>query len=179
MNETSVSQELIPDNFEKLFYQLLDMLDRQTQDRQLLVKEKEELVKLTQLLINQTKEIGQYENGIRKRIQDCIRESANVAADHIEKLIVEKTIKSTEEFTKNITEISRACVEKNKFSWRIISFAILAGILTSFLTTWILIPKPVLPLTSEQINYLQEGQILEQVWPKMTKQERNRFKEFL
>jgi len=184
MNEVAVSKEPVNDRLEKIFYQLLDTLDRQSQERQLLVREKEELGKLTQLLINQTKEVGQYEAGIRKRIQDCIKESANEAMNSIEKSISEKSNHSIEQSISKIAQICKSMdltieafrAEKNKSSWKIFVVAIISGILSSILLTLALIPKPTLPLTTEQIGYLQEGQMLVQMWPKLTKQEKNRLK---
>jgi hypothetical protein len=162
----------------------MELYERHAQERQLIVKEKEEMNRLVQLLVSQTKEVGQYENGIRKRIQDCIKESANAAMNNIEQSIVEKASKSNEEFINKTMQISQSIessikefhAEKKKFPWKICSFAILSGILSSFLMTWIILPKPTLPLTTEQISYLQEGQMLVQMWPKLTKQEQTRLK---
>jgi hypothetical protein len=177
MNETAASKEPVIDRLEKLFYQLLDTLDRQAQERQLLVREKEELGKLTLLLINQTKEIGQYENGIRKRIQDCIKESANQAVSQTAQFISEKNNQSIAQICQSMKEtIDLYRNEKSKFSWKIVVSAIMSGILSSLLVTWILMPKPTLPLTAEEIRYLQQGQMLVQMWPKLTKQEKDRLK---
>jgi hypothetical protein len=182
--EESILEKSVLDRLEKLCDQLLDTLDRETQEHQLMMKEREGLVKLTQLLIHQTKEIGQYENGIRKRIQDCIKESSHLAMEKIERSISEKSNQSIEE---SVSKINQTCQsvekmleanyrEKTKSSWKIISVAVLTGILSSMLMTWIFIPQPVLPLTTEQISYLQDGEMLAKVWPKLTKQEREKLK---
>jgi len=177
MSEAAIAKEPVTNRLEKISYQLLDMLDRQSQERQLLVREKEELGKLTQLLITQTKEIGQYENGIRKRIQDSIKESSQAAMDTIKQSIVEKSSQLIEQtITKIGQKIDEHRDEKNKFTWQIFTAAVLSSILSSFLLTWILIPKPTLPLTAEQMSYLQEGQMLVQMWPKLTKKEKDRLK---
>ena len=68
------------------------------------LKEKEELGKLTQLLINQTQAIGQYEMGNRKRIQDCISKSANTALQNIEEIVTERNDRSLKQIITKITE---------------------------------------------------------------------------
>jgi hypothetical protein len=184
MTGAVIEQQNADERLKEMFRRLLELYERHAQERQLIVKEKEEMNRLVQLLVSQTKEVGQYENGIRKRIQDCIKESANAAMNNIEKSIAEKFGKSNEEFINKNMQISQLIesvieefhAERKQFPWKIFSVAILSGILSSFLMTWILMPKPTLPLTTEQISYLQEGQMLVQMWPKLTKQEQARLK---
>lgn len=80
MNESAINTAVTEEQLENIFRRLLDLYERHTQERQIFIKEKEELTNLIQLLVNQTKEIGKYETGIRKRIQDEIRNAASTAA---------------------------------------------------------------------------------------------------
>jgi len=97
--------------------------------------------------------------------------------DTIKQSIVEKSSQLIEQvITKIGQKIDEHRNEKNKFTWKIFTAAVLSGILSSLLMTWILMPKPTLPLTAEQVAYLQEGQMLVQMWPKLTKKEKDRLK---
>jgi hypothetical protein len=184
MVEAAVVKQPVDERLENMFRQLIDLYARHAEERQVILKEKEELVRLVQLLVSQTKEIGQYENGIRKRIQDCIKESAEIAMQSIEKMLTEKNNNAIEQlihkFNQNCTAIetiiyrSYSDSEKSLSKWKIIGTAVLSSVITGLLSIWLLIPKPVLPLTSEQIGYLQQGQMLVQMWPKLTKKEQDR-----
>jgi hypothetical protein len=180
MSESSIAKTTIDERLENVFRQLLDMYERHAQERQLIIKEKEELSKLTHLLINQTKEIGQYETGIRKRIQDSIKESANVAMQEIGISVADKSGQAIHKIDKSCASIedviNRFRCEKSQSAWKIIGMSMTSSVFAALLTVWLLIPKPTLPLSSEQISYLQEGQMLTQMWPKLTMQEQDRLK---
>jgi len=104
--------------------------------------------------------------------------------NNIEKCILEK---SSQSITQAANKIEQNCQsmtaitekfhqEKWKISWKLFASAIFTGIITSLLMAWILIPKPTLPLTAEQLTYLQQGQMLVQMWPKLTKLEKDRLR---
>lgn len=40
---------------------------------------------------------------------------------------------------------------------------------------WLLMPKPTLPLTSNQLRYLVTGETFNEIWPKLSKEEKARF----
>lgn len=114
----------LDERLENIFRQLLDLYERHAQERQLMIKEKEELARLVQLLVSQTKEIGQYEQGIRKRIQDCIKDAADVALQSIELKMVDKNSFLSE--------------QRLFFYQRIIVTNIVIGIIVVMLLTWLL-----------------------------------------
>jgi membrane protein YqaA with SNARE-associated domain len=72
--------------------------------------------------------------------------------------------------------IAAFLAEKKQSSWKIIVVAMIGSVLSSLLSVWFVLPKPTLSLTSEQMTYLQEGQMLMQIWPKLTKKEKDRLK---
>jgi len=172
------------DQVKDVIRQLLDLYERQLQDRHILIQEKEALGNLTQLLINQTREIGQYEAGIRKRIQDCIKESADNQMKQIADSVVDKTSQIIENSHVKMAQICQSMeamltdfrTEKKQSSWKIMAAVIIGSILSSLFSAWLMLPKPILPLTDDQINYLQTGQTLMQMWPKLTKKEKDRLK---
>ncbi len=51
------------------------------------------------------------------------------------------------------------------------------AIITSLFIVWLLIPKPTLPLTDEQIVDYQNGQLFSKVWTKLSKKEQKHLKE--
>jgi hypothetical protein len=184
MSEVAVAKQNIDERLENVFRQLLDLYERHAQERQIIIKEKEELSKLTHLLVNQTKEIGQYETGIRKRIQDCIKDSSEVAIREIEKSVADKSSQAVAQLLHKIDNsfasiedlIKHFRHEKWPSAWKTIGIAIMGSVITALLIVWLFMPKPTLPLSNEQLSYLQEGQMLAQMWPKLTKQEQARLK---
>lgn len=182
MSEAAPERDQLIERLEKIFYQLIDLLEQQAQERQVLIKEKEELGKLSELLISQTKVIGQYEAGIRKRIQDCIKDSSETAIKNIEDAIKEKALQNIDDATTAIkhqfqaveNRVSPINAHAGHFSWRLLSLIFGASVLSSYLLVWLFLPKQVLPLTNQQLGYLQEGQRFVQIWPKLTKQEQSR-----
>jgi hypothetical protein len=55
--------------------------------------------------------------------------------------------------------------------WKIIGVTAVTTIITCLLLVWLLIPKPTLPLSNEQLKYLNSGVMMELVWPKLTEKE--------
>jgi predicted PurR-regulated permease PerM len=172
-------------NIDQLFCQLFDLYERHVQDRQWVIKDKEELGRLIQLLITQTKEVGQYEQGIRKRIQDCIQSSSQAAMEKIEKSVTDKNSEVIEKLQQTITNIvvesiatamNELRVIKKQFPWKIMLFSSAVTLLFSLLIVYFLMPKPMLPLTNAQMHYLQDGKILTQVWPKLSQKEQGHLK---
>lgn len=108
MTEIANTKSTIDERLENIFRQLLDLYERHAQERQLMIKEKEELVRLVQLLVAQTKEVGQYEQGIRKRIQDCIKDASEAAMQSIEQKMIEKSGQSIERLNQVVDQYHRA-----------------------------------------------------------------------
>jgi hypothetical protein len=140
MTELVTSNPAIDERLENIFRQLLDLYERHAQERQLMLTEKEELLRLVQLLVAQTKEIGQYEQGIRKRIQDCIKSAADTSMQLVEQRIINNYEYSLNDL-KKIIEQSRNDTplqignEHNQRAWfncnKVV--IIIAGILIVFL----------------------------------------------
>lgn len=184
MNEPIAAEKLSVDRLEAMFFQLVQLYDRCTQERQLFGKEKEEFGKLSQLLVNQIKEIGKIETTIRKSTQDGIQISANLAMDRIAESFMKNGHDSIEKIIDKIEkrhQLIEAMIDtfqrkKNQASWKMMGFTLLSSIITSLFAIWFLLPKPMLPLTSEQLNYLRDGQMLAQIWPDLSDAEKSHLK---
>lgn len=139
MSNANLEQENADERLKDIFRRLMELYERHAQERQLIIKEREEINRLVQVLVGQTKEIGQYENGIRKRIQDCIRDSAEKSMEKIEKGVTEKSAQSMDKIFEKIKDVCKAIeevvslyrIEKNKFIWRTIALTILIGIVSN------------------------------------------------
>jgi RNA processing factor Prp31 len=134
----------IDEQLKNIFRQLLDLYERHTQERQVMLKEKEELTRLVQLLVNQTKEIGQYENGIRKRIQDCIKDASKTAMQSVEQKMIEKRTQTVVEMHQTV---DRCCQDIQvlfkkthirNFGWKIIATVVISSIIVSLLSIFLL-----------------------------------------
>lgn len=179
MTESTVEQQNTDDRLKDTFRRLMELYERHAQERQLIVKEQEEVNRLVQLLVNQTKEIGQYEEGIRKRIQSCINESATEAVKSIETTIIESARNKIDETHTAINVLIQSAQAEKLQSpppFRFMSITIACSVLTGLFAAWILIPKPTLPLTSQQVVYLQQGKALNEIWPKLSRAERDKLK---
>jgi len=101
---------------------------------------------LTQLLISQTKEIGKYEMGIRKRIQDSVTEATNSAIKSIEQTLIEKGTECFEKVVDEMTQHSKCLdmaikelrFEKHKLGWKVIVVAITSSFFGGLLVSYLL-----------------------------------------
>ena len=177
MNECVDTNENVTSRLEKIFYQAIDLIERQTQERSLIAKDKEDVSNLVSLLISQTKEIGQYEEGIRKRIQASIKESAIEAVKSIEATVMDRALKNIDERYAEIDRLIKSAQnEKSQSKLKFTITTIACGVLTGLFTVWILMPKAILPLTGEQLTYLQQGKALSEIWPKLSQAEKDKLK---
>jgi hypothetical protein len=185
MTEPVITEKANVDRLEAIFFQLLQLYDRCTEEHQLLInKEKEELGKLAQALETQVKEMGKTGVVIRQSIQDSIQTSANTVMDKVADLLVQKshvTIEKAISKTEKHHQLIEATMdtfrrEKNRSSWKMMGLTLFSSTVTSLLAVWLLLPKPTLPLTGEQLNYLRDGQMLAQIWPNLSDPEKTHLK---
>jgi len=59
--------------------------------------------------------------------------------------------------------------------WKVVGVSIFTTIVSCVLIFWLLLPKPTLPLTNEQVHHLASGMALDRIWPKLSKKEQNHF----
>lgn len=131
---------------DKIFQQLLDLYERHTQERQLLLREKEELGNLVNLLIGQTKAIAKFEQSIRDGIQTSIDEASVKALHSIEHAVIEKSRDAVDRALSNIDErmaSMQALVDtlqkhKSYQSWITVITAVVCGVLASVIMMMLL-----------------------------------------
>lgn len=139
MTDVANTKSTIDERLENIFRQLLDLYERHAQERQSMIKEKEELVRLVQLLVAQTKEVGQYEQVIRKLIQECIKEAADAAVQSIELKMTDTNSSLVEQFHQSIRSLIKESGEQHLlFSWKVMIAALISGAIVMMLFTWVL-----------------------------------------
>lgn len=57
--------------------------------------------------------------------------------------------------------------------WKIIGITAFSSIAASLLIVWFLIPKPILPLTSKDLQIYDLGKSFAEVWPTLSKEKQN------
>jgi len=184
MTDGTIASQAADERLNDIFQRLMSLYERHMEERQLFIKEKEELTRLIQLLIGQTKELGKYEEGIRKRIQETIQQSTNTATKNIEEIVtthanqvLNQSISKLDSIVKdlNVTH-DRVKSSKLTLSWQTISIGVLCGVLSSLAIIILGLSKPTLPLTAQEISYLHNGQMLVQIWPKLSENEKSKIK---
>lgn len=172
------------DKLEAMLFQLIQLHDRYAQEHQLLSNEREEFIKLSELLANQVKEIGKPELAFHKTIQDSMLTLIDKSTDKMAESFIQKGQNSTEKFVNKIEQycnrlepiLDKSHHEKNRFSWRGTLLTVVSSVITTFLIMWLILPKQTLPLTGEQLNYLRDGQMLAKIWPNLSDAEKSHLK---
>ena len=178
--EPSETPLTLEDRLKAIAYQFVALYERWSEDRQVAAKQGAETAELVALLTQQVMAFGQLEPAVRARISESIqqaaRESIQAVREGVECQTREAVSQSAEQLTASAQRAEKALLNYQQLTrhhhWQVIGVAVLSTITTSLLLVWLLIPRPALPLTAEQVLDLQLGHEVAQVWPELTKDER-------
>ncbi len=173
------------DRLKGIAYQFLKLYERWAEDRQVLNKNMAAFEELLQIFISDLKGFRELEGQVRDQIHTSIENGAKHVSHEIGKLVGDSI---TFEVDLASVELKRGVNEANQILKRyqereqkslLVTMGITIGtaIITSLLIVWLLIPKPTLPLTDNQIADYQNGQLFSKIWPKLSKKEQNHLKE--
>jgi len=163
-------------------YQFIKLYERWSEDRQAAVKQNADLDELIKLFGEQVKDFKELEPKVRQQLMVSIQNAASGVA----KVIGEETSKAANRELESTTRQLANAVnyaqetlngyERSVASSQLKFFAstLVSALLIGLLAIWLLIPKPQLALTDEQMAIYQEGLIMHKIWDKLSKKEQTR-----
>ena len=176
---------LIEDRLKAIAYQFITLYERWSEDRQLAVKQGADTAELVKLFTEQLKSFKELEPKVRQQLATSIQNASTGVVEKIGEELAQKAVGATELITRQLakvtekTERTLAQYEHGIMTsqWKVIGISVSTTIVTCLLLVWLLIPNPTLPLSNEQINYLNSGSMMELVWPKLSKKEQQHWSE--
>lgn len=175
---TQPAQETLED----LLFKYCALYERWGEDRKELAKQSAEITKLVNRFAAQLDKFKDLDQEIKRQISTSIRQAANEMSSQASKEFIERISKDVKAATQDLERGVEKATDKlkeyyyqEKFSklWYA-AICYVMPILVSLLLVWIMMPKPTLPLTDQQLNTYQEGQFLHQFWSKLSKKEQDR-----
>ncbi len=180
MVDELVAEEMTQeDRLQAIAYQFIALYERWSEDRQAAAKQGADVAQLVNIFIEQVKQFKNLEPNIRQQLIASIQNSVSEATKTIGSEIGKQATRSVDraaQSLKNSVERAQYTLDSYKnevitTQWKVIITSTLTTVATCFLVFLFLMPKPILPLTSKQVNYLYSGQMMEMVWPKLSKKE--------
>ncbi len=182
-NFDDLPEMAIEERLKGIAYQFIALYERWSEDRQVAAKQGADTAELVQLFTEQVKGFQTLEPKVRQQIVASIHNAAAGVAKTVAEATAKEATRATEAITQQLTRVTQqaentlnhyqADVITNQ--WKLIGITAITTIITCLLLVWLLIPKPTLPLSNEQITYLNSGIMMELVWPKLTKKEQDRW----
>lgn len=147
------------------------------------LSKKKPLKDFTQKISQFERQIGVFEN-LESQVRQKVIDSIHNVAVNVGKTIGEEARKASLRATESIVhELSQSVYSAKSVlrdyqtevittQWKIIGIGAIVTILTCFLIFKLLMPSPMLPLSDKQIEYLHSGEMMELVWPKLSKKDK-------
>lgn len=167
------------DRLKGIAYQFLKLYERWSEDRQVFNKNMAKQEEVLKLFTSQLNNLEKLEPQVRKELIVSIQNAIKSASQEIGKMIGESvTFEMDEaciELQKRINKANEMLEkhQENEKNSLLITIALMIGasIASSLLIVWLLMPKPTLPLTDDQMGVYHDGQFLNDFWPKLSKKE--------
>lgn len=178
-NDVTTRELTQEDRLKAIAYQFIALYERWAEDRQLAAKQGADTTELIQLFTEQVKNFKELEPHVRQQLLVSIQNIISGATKKIGEEIGKEANRATEHVTQQLTHTVQ-CAQQTldtyqrevvTTQWKIIAISALTTVATCFLLVWLLIPRPALPLTDDQIKDMYGGKLMALVWPKLTKSE--------
>lgn len=177
--DTNTPELTMEDRLKAIAYQFIALYERWSEDRQVAAKQGADTAELVKLFAEQVKNFKELEPKVRQHLAASIQNATTTAAEKIGETIGKEASRATEQVTRqlaNATERTERTLNQYEreivtSQWKIIGIAVITTVVTCLLALWWIIPKPTLPLSDRQLKYATDGILMEQVWPKLSKQE--------
>lgn len=167
-----------------LLFQYSKLYSRWSEDREEFNKgmaEQEEVLKKFGLKINQLAQqisnFEQLESQVRQNLSESVRRAAGSMVDNINENIgssvtssVNATAKELNYKLKDFYQALGSCKEEMQIS-QIKTFLVMMGasIVSSLLIVWLLVPKPIMPLSGDNMQTYSAGIDIQALWPKFSR----------
>ena len=185
VSSEEASKNLTPEErLKALLFQYSKLYARWSEDREVFNKgmaDQEEVLKnFTQKLKKLEEQISCFEElepHVRQKLVDTVKNSISAMVDSINGKIgnsvtfaIDKTVKKLEEEIEEICRAVRVHRQEMQGS-QLKTFLVMmcASIVSSLLIVWLLIPKPIMPLSSQDMNTYLQGLDIQGLWPKLSR----------
>jgi hypothetical protein len=181
---SEVSQLSVEERIKALLFQYLKLYERWAEDRQAFNKNMavhEEMLKDFSEKINefekQTNHFEQLEPQVRQALADSVKKAATAMVDnintHVGQSVTSFVDKTTQELNYKMKEfyglLKNYQSEMQTSQIKTILITIGTAIASSLLIAWLLIPKPYMPLSSQDMNTYLQGVNMQNLWPKLSR----------
>lgn len=176
---TPATETIESNDIKIITYQFIKLYQRWSEELQMVSKQGADIKSLIKLLGEQVEQLKKVQPDISRHIAINIQRAAEDSAQTISDVINKEAARSIENTTSQLSgavEFARHTLSAYQRTtiatqWKVITVAAITTITTCVLVFRMLLPTPTLPLTSEQVQYLESGMMMEKVWPKLTKKE--------
>ena len=172
-----LSEMTMEDRLKSIAYQFVKLYERWSEDRQEAAKQRADLEELIEALGEYIQNFKELEPKARQQWAASMQKALADTAEHVGTLLSKEAVRVVEETSQHLDRVVHRATETLssyqeevvKTQWKVIGVSALTTIATSLLVVWLLIPKPTLPLSNQQISYLNRVLMFEQIWPKLSK----------
>lgn len=176
MNETNTPPKMSTDDrLKAILYQFIQLYERWSEDRQVAAKQGADTAQLVAIFTQQVKKFKDLEPEVRKELIFNIEDAIRNAAGSMSRSLGEQALNATKDASIQLSNtVSRAKetlesyrIEFKYTHWKIIAASCLTTVATCALLVWLVIPKPISPMTDEQFSTYLNGIEYQGFWPKL------------
>ncbi len=169
----------LDDRLKGIAYQFLKLYERWAEDRQVFNKNMAAFEEMLKLFTDEIKNFENLEIKVRQQLLSSISKASNAMAEKVGTNVSQSATKAVDETASKLNQVvDHATVVLNAYRtevqgnhWKIIAASFVTTIITSIIIVFLLIPKPSLPLTDDQLNTYNNGHFFSEFWPKLSKKE--------
>lgn len=187
-NQSADGTPLSPiEQLNAILFQFVNLYERWSEDRQVAAKQGLAAAQLMEAFAEEVENFAELEESVREALLESLVVASQQAASNFAQLMAEAANREVMEAARKLKETVRyteMAIESFKNSallshWKIIIVSFVTTIATALLIVRWLIPTPVLPLTSQQVQWLDKGRALDMVMYRMSDDEKKRLKELV
>lgn len=175
------------DHLEAILFRFVSLYERWSEERQVAEKHSADLSKFVKGFSQQVNQFSMLEEKVRSDIHASVRQEAEHTAIYFSKTIGETAKKEVEPAIQKLnTAVDNSEHVLNKYqsslrfmNWEMVVVSVFSSLLLSVCLFVFLLPKPTVPLTDLQLQELQIGHELMNIWPKLTKAEKDKLKRLI
>ena len=172
------------EHLEAILFQFVNLYERWSEDRQVTAKQSADLAKFVKEFAQQANQFASLEEKVRNDIHTSIRREAENTAVYFSQTIGESAKKEIEPTVRKLRDavddsesvLSRYQSSMSWESWKMVAVSVVSSVFLALLIVFFCMPKPIIPLTDQQVEYLKFGESMRYVWPKLSKSEQEHIK---
>jgi len=170
------------EQLEAILFQFVNLYERWSEDRQLLMKYAMSTTDLLKVFKEEVSSFQASEEQVREAIIKSIHVASTNAVGALANEVGKKALDAVNSVTnklKNSVDSAEKILQEYQHSIKrsqrkIIGISFLTTIVTSLLVVWLLIPRPTLPLTDEQMDVMHMGYAFNAIYDKLSKEDQDR-----